>query len=89
MSDLTYLLINMADLERFDIQGWGRLVRSELGDTLLDGAYIMGKDLDDVGLAVSCTNARAAAIVGGLEVSSRQKGKMRCKQVNKLPKSII
>ena len=89
MSDLTYLLINMSDLERFDIPGWRRFVRPELGDKLLDGAYIMGKDLDDAGLAVSCTDARAAAIIGGLELLSRRKGKVRCKQVGKLPKSII
>lgn len=74
-----YLWVNMTDLLRVGTIGafgsvLNMMVRSELGDELLDGAvYKPGHAMDDVFIIVKCTEERAEAIAGGLEVIGERK----------------
>lgn len=74
-----YLWVNMTDLLQMGTIGvfgsvLNMMIRSELGDELLDGAvYKPGHAMDDVYIIVKCAEERAVAIAGGLEVIGERK----------------
>ena len=81
-----HLLINLLDLERIGAIGrtgspLNLMIRPDLGDVMHWDGVPIGKQVDDVWVAVESSQERVDAIQGGLDVVSRAKtGRgIRCK----------
>lgn len=73
-----YLWVNVADLDYMGNLGplgspLNLMIRHDLGDTLLPGAVFSPKRVDDIFVIVECTQERAEAIQGALEVMAKAK----------------